>query len=227
MVRFVLLALLALMVPGTAAGRSASEVAPRPPVQGTTDPPDPRSPAAQRYTRASAEPSRAHSATVECPFRPTPSDLSAAMAADPSRAPAAVSALTENPDSAAVLSAVHQVFEGMGEADSAKVRARFHEGARFAGVAVRNGRREVTYQPVDGWIRAIAESDGRWRERIYDVTVHVDGDMASVWAPYTFYLDGQLRHCGVNSIELVRTDDGWQVTQITDTRRREGCPQHR
>ncbi len=40
----------------------------------------------------------------------------------------------------------------------------------------------------------------------------------------TFYRDGEISHCGINSIELLRDADGWKVTQISDTRKREGCP---
>ncbi|MGH7636563.1 MAG: hypothetical protein ACREOK_02840, partial [Gemmatimonadaceae bacterium] len=64
----------------------------------------------------------------------------------------------------------------------------------------------------------------RWDEQIYDVQVRVDGNIAQVWAPYTFYLDKQVRHCGVNAIDLLRDGGGWKVTQIADTRRRDNCP---
>jgi hypothetical protein len=49
--------------------------------------------------------------------------------------------------------------------------------------------------------------------------------MAVVWAPYTFYLDGQVRHCGVNQMDFLRTNDSWKITQLTDTRRMQGCRQ--
>ena len=51
-----------------------------------------------------------------------------------------------------------------------------------------------------------------------------DGDIAFVWAPYTFYLDGAVRHCGVNAIDLLRDGTGWKITQVADTRRTENCP---
>jgi hypothetical protein len=38
---------------------------------------------------------------------------------------------------------------------------------------------------------------------------------------YAFYLDDQFSHCGVNAFQLVRMEAGWQIIQITDTRRRE------
>jgi len=127
-------------------------------------------------------------------------------------------------DEAGALAAVAGVFEGMRTANAAMVRALFAENARFAMLDARNGPAHVVVQGVDGWIGGIAASDGKWDEQVYDVVAHVDGDMASVWAPYTFYLDGQISHCGINSIEMLHDADGWKVTQISDTRRREGCP---
>jgi hypothetical protein len=121
-----------------------------------------------------------------------------------------------------VHAAVEQIFEGMRTANPDLVRAVFATDARFAMVGGEAGG--VSVQSVDGWLDAIASSERRWDERVYDVDVRVDGAMASVWAPYTFYLDGAVRHCGINSIELLRDDSGWRVTQISDTRRTEGCP---
>jgi hypothetical protein len=40
-------------------------------------------------------------------------------------------------------------------------------------------------------------------------------------APYTFYLEGKIRHCGVDAIELLLDASGWQITQLSDTQRRE------
>ncbi len=48
--------------------------------------------------------------------------------------------------------------------------------------------------------------------------------MASAWVPYTFYLDGAGRYCRINSIELLRDAEGWRITQLSDTRRTENCP---
>ena len=125
---------------------------------------------------------------------------------------------------AAVETAIMQVFEGMHTADSGMVRAVFAANARFAVMSARNGPTVIASQAVDGWIEAIGSSEGRWDEQVYDLDINVDGDMASAWVPYTFYLDGAVRHCGINSIELLRDADGWKVTQLSDTRRTENCP---
>ena len=125
---------------------------------------------------------------------------------------------------AAVVAAIEQVFEGMRGADPAMVNAVFADDARFAMLRSRTGPPAVTVQKVNEWIGAIGESAGRWDEQIYDLDVRVDDDMASAWAPYTFYLDGEISHCGINSIELLRDAEGWKITQISDTRRNEDCP---
>jgi hypothetical protein len=127
-------------------------------------------------------------------------------------------------DAAAVLAVVDRIFEGMRTANPSMVREVFAADARFAVLDARSDPTRVTVQGVDGWIGSIGESDGLWDERVYDVEARVDGDMASVWAPYTFYLDGAVRHCGINSIELLRDAEGWKVTQLSDTRRTEDCP---
>lgn len=131
-------------------------------------------------------------------------------------------ALAQEGPHTAVRAAVDAVFEGMAAADSSMVRARFAPAARFA-MKSRDGT-EIVDRPVDGWIEAIATSEGRWNEQIYDVVVQVDDDVAQVWAPYTFYLDGAVSHCGVNTIELLSLEGRWLITQISDSRRTEGCP---
>lgn len=127
-------------------------------------------------------------------------------------------------DAAAVREVIDRVFMGMAQADSALVRSGFHDGARFAVLRSTDGASRVQYMPIDGWLSAIAGSGQRWVERIYDVAIQVDGDMASAWTPYTFYLDGKVRHCGINSIELLRSGSEWRITQLSDTRRAEDCP---
>ena len=127
-------------------------------------------------------------------------------------------------DEAGVLATIEQVFDGMRTANPDLVRAAFAPNARFAVLDAREGPATIRSQAVDNWINAIGSSEGRWDEQIYDVEIQVDGAMASAWTPYTFYLDGEISHCGINSIELLYDAEGWKVTQLSDTRKREACP---
>jgi hypothetical protein len=124
---------------------------------------------------------------------------------------------------AEVATVVSRLFQGMRTADSATVRSTFAIGARFAEVDARATPTVIKYETPDGWLSGIAKSNKRWDERLYDVQWRADGNIAQVWAPYTFYLDGKVRHCGVDAIELLRDATGWKITQLSDTQRREGC----
>ena len=125
---------------------------------------------------------------------------------------------------AKVMAAIQQVFDGMRAADPAMVAAVFAENARFAVVRSRDGLSEISTPSVAEWIGAIGESGGSWDEQVYDVEIQVDENVASAWVPYTFYLEGLISHCGVNSIELLLNGDNWEITQLSDTRRSEDCP---
>jgi hypothetical protein len=64
-------------------------------------------------------------------------------------------------------------------------------------------------------------------ERTWRETALVDGDVASVTAPYDFWVDGTCSHCGVDVLTLVRDADGtWRVATISytvDARGEQAC----
>lgn len=57
-------------------------------------------------------------------------------------------------------------------------------------------------------------------ERILSYDINIDGNLASVWAPYEFYINGNLSHRGANSLQLVKATQGWKIVYIIDTRRK-------
>lgn len=126
-------------------------------------------------------------------------------------------------DSAQVLAVVRRLFDGMRSADSAMVRSTMASIIRFAEVNGRVTPARIESDSVEGWLGGVARSNRQWDERIYDAEVRVDGNLAQVWAPYTFYLNGKISHCGVDAFELLKDASGWKITQLGDTRRRDNC----
>ena len=63
----------------------------------------------------------------------------------------------------------------------------------------------------------------RLEERQGFPAVELDGDIAMVWAPYTFLVNGAVRHCGTNHYDLVREGGRWRVLNVTWTQRTTGC----
>lgn len=142
-------------------------------------------------------------------------------------APAAAFAQQTPPagEEAAVAAAVRRLFDGMRAADSAVVRAAFHPEATMRTVAVRQGQTVTRTDALQGFVTAVGTPHEQvWDERISDLQIRIDGPLATAWMNYTFYAGATKSHCGVNSVELVKMADGWKITHIADTRRREGCP---
>ncbi|HEY4150385.1 MAG TPA: hypothetical protein VGM41_15710, partial [Chitinophagaceae bacterium] len=58
-------------------------------------------------------------------------------------------------------------------------------------------------------------------ERIQFETIRIDGALAIVWAPYQFFYNGKLNHCGADSFQLVRSNGKWKIQYLIDTRRKD------
>lgn len=58
-------------------------------------------------------------------------------------------------------------------------------------------------------------------ERIHDPLVRIDNDLAVVWAPFEFLVDGKVDHCGTDLFNLVRADGKWLIASVADTGRKD------
>src|ERR1700712_1185751 len=54
-------------------------------------------------------------------------------------------------------------------------------------------------------------------EKIHDPLVRIDNDLAVVWAPFDFLVDGKASHCGTALFNLVRQNGEWRIASVADT----------
>jgi hypothetical protein len=124
-----------------------------------------------------------------------------------------------------VIDVVQRLFDAMRAADSAAARALFEPGTRLQTVANRQGVLTISEDSLGMFMRAIGTPHAQvYDERIANERVLIDGPYAVAWVDYTFYLGDQKSHCGVDAFQLVRRPAGWRIFGLTDTRRRENCP---
>jgi hypothetical protein len=72
---------------------------------------------------------------------------------------------------------------------------------------------------------AIVATPGRTAdERLQDPQVLIRNDIAQIWSPYTFDLNGKRLHCGVDSFGLAKVDGRWRIASLTWTAEPNGCP---
>jgi hypothetical protein len=57
--------------------------------------------------------------------------------------------------------------------------------------------------------------------RIHDPLISIDNDLAVVWAPFEFRIDGKLDHCGTDLFSLVHNDGKWAIGSLSATLRKD------
>lgn len=77
-------------------------------------------------------------------------------------------------------------------------------------------------KPAQMTLEAFAERVGKpgptqIEERIHDPLIRIDNDLAVVWAPFNFLVDGKIDHCGTDLFNLVRVDGRWVIASVADT----------
>lgn len=125
----------------------------------------------------------------------------------------------------AVKQTVNNMFTAMRKGDSTLLRSTFAKGIVFHSVAnKKDGTTVLANENPDEFIKAVGTPHkGVWDERIVIADVKIDGDLASVWVPYKFYLDDKFSHCGVDVFQLMKTAAGWKIIYVVDTRRKDNC----
>ncbi len=122
------------------------------------------------------------------------------------------------PEEQAVLAPVQAMFDGMAKRDAAAIKEPMLPGGTM--VLMRDGK------PAQMTLEAFADRVGRpgttqIAERIHDPLVRIDNDLAMVWAPFEFLIDGKVDHCGTDLFNLVRKDGKWLIASIADTGRKD------
>ena len=125
------------------------------------------------------------------------------------------------PDEQAVLVPINAMFDGMAKRDAVAIKKPLLAGGTM--VLMRDGK------PVQLTFEAFADAVAKpgttqIQERIHDPLVRIDHDLAVVWAPFEFFVDGKVDHCGTDLFNLVRMEGKWVISGIADTGRKDCVP---
>jgi len=131
-----------------------------------------------------------------------------------------ISLYAATPEEQAVLAPIQAMFDGMTKRDAAAIKEPTLPGGTM--VLMRDGK------PVQMTLDAFADRVGKpgtthIEERIHDPLVRIDNDLAVVWAPFDFLVDGKVDHCGTDLFNLVRQNGKWLIASVADTGRKD-CP---
>jgi Putative lumazine-binding len=118
----------------------------------------------------------------------------------------------------AVMAPVQAMFDGMAHRDAAAIKASWLPGGVLV-VVVEGNLRQIT---VENFANRVATSGTTHiEEQIHDPQVRIDHDLAVVWAPFNFFIEGKLDHCGRDIFSLDEKNGRWQIVALAATTRRD------
>ena len=127
-------------------------------------------------------------------------------------------------DEREVVSTVQRLFDALGSCDADGVRAvTMADGRIFRLMPGGEAPATLRSSTLAEFAGTLEKCPRRLFERMWEPRVLVHKGIASLWAPYDFWLNGTFSHCGVDVFDLVKTEAGWKISGGIYTVEREGC----
>lgn len=119
----------------------------------------------------------------------------------------------------AIKAVVNNMFIAMAETDTILLKNCFSDNGVIQTIVAKPEGNSVRTDLLQNFVNSIGkQTKGALDERIEFGPIQTEGQMATVWTPYTFYFNGKFSHKGVNSFQLVKFKEGWKIQYLIDTR---------
>ncbi|MDA9774394.1 nuclear transport factor 2 family protein [Saprospiraceae bacterium] len=128
-------------------------------------------------------------------------------------------------EEAAVKAVTLEVFDAMRASDSVRLKQCFYDDVTvFTSYTNRSGKAVLKSDEIQGFYTSVGTPhDGLYDERLGDYQIKVDDNLASMWVDFYFFVDDNFSHCGVNYFQFFKTEDGWKIFFLSDTRKKKSC----
>lgn len=128
-------------------------------------------------------------------------------------------------DSEQIIATVNRVFDAMRWSDTMLAKPLFAPNCRlFTPVTSASGVTTLNEETLASFMKAIGTPrKDILDERILKHKMDIDGPLAQVWADYNLYVGGKFIHCGIDVFHLYKSNKGWKIFELADTRRKTGC----
>lgn len=140
--------------------------------------------------------------------------LSLAFLASCATGPAVNGYAPSDEDREALLALVDEAFDAIAAGSGADWQAILTDQGSFSWIAGAPGERSIGHLSYAEHLARQQEPEQEYLERIWDPVILVDGDLAMIWAPYDFHINGKFSHAGVDAMTFLRSDSGWQLAGI-------------
>ena len=110
-----------------------------------------------------------------------------------------------------VIATVERLFAGMAARDETAIRAVLTPEGKIYSMRANLPAAVTSHADFASRIAAAKET---LLERMWEPKVLLQDRLATLWAPYDFHRGGKLTHCGVDSVTLIKTYEGWKIAGV-------------
>ncbi|MEI9978077.1 MAG: hypothetical protein WDN23_03620 [Edaphobacter sp.] len=128
------------------------------------------------------------------------------------------------PEQQAVLKPLQLMCDGLVKKDARLIQDQLLPGGMAT--QIREGKPvQMHFDFFDARLQQLFEtSHDQLEETLYHPAVRIDHDIAVIWAPYVFTVNGKMDHCGTNVFTMYRQNGRWLVSNVADNGRHDDCP---
>jgi len=120
---------------------------------------------------------------------------------------------------AEIKSVVNTLFDGMRKGDSTIVKSVFHPSARLQIIYFKNGKSFLEIKSIKDFLNVVGKPHKEIHdEKLLSMEIKVENNLATIWAPYEFFLGTKFSHKGIDAFQLFKSDEGWKIISISYTK---------
>ncbi len=132
---------------------------------------------------------------------------------------------SQSDDRAAILETVQKFFDSIEFRDRQLLESILVPNSlNISARELDGGEAQFNVMSYDEVVTALTRPGRNAKERSWDETVLIQGNIAVVWTPYDFHVDGVFSHCGIDSFQLIKQDGQWLISNSSWTLETENCP---
>ena len=81
---------------------------------------------------------------------------------------------------------------------------------------IEENKNQVFTESFSDFLKSIADApkEMKFQENVLSYDIKIEGKLASVWAPYEFYVNGKLSHKGVDVFQLFNDKGKWKIISL-------------
>lgn len=122
---------------------------------------------------------------------------------------------------------VHQFFQAMADANAEVLDEITSDDLFVQSTSLKDGLGMIKGGDKASFIASVAKTEaGVLNEQISNLEINTQDGLSTIWMDYSFYLNGNFSHCGVNNFTLAKEGNEWKIISIVDTRSKSDCLVH-